>query len=182
MAAWSDARAKQCSGAAEQLANAWGTERRDAVATAIVGVGLPYAAAVSELTAARLDAYAHDWAAMHVEACEATTLRGEQSEAVMDLRMACLDRAMEDLDAVADVLTRADADVVEKAHEVVGQLRPLERCADVEALQADVEPPAAADAEAVEAVRARLARVRAELAAGRYPAAKQEVEAARQAA
>jgi len=182
VAAWSDARAKQCSGAAEQLANAWGAARREAVATAIVGVGVPYAAAVSERTAARLDAYADDWAAMHVEACEATTLRGEQSEAVMDLRMACLNRAMEELDAVADVLASADAGVVEKAHEVVGQLRPLERCADVEALQADVEPPDAADAEPVEAVRDRLARVRAELAAGRYPAAKQEVEAARQAA
>jgi tetratricopeptide (TPR) repeat protein len=181
-AAWSDARAKQCSGAAEQLASVWGPQRRGEIEAAVVAVGVPYATTVWERTAARLDAYADAWTAMHVETCEATTVRGEQSEAVMDLRMACLHRAKDELEAVAGVFASADAGVVQKAHEVVGQVRPLERCADVEALQADVEPPDPADAEGVEAVRARLARVRAELAAGRYASAKEEVVAARQAA
>ena len=64
---------------------------------------------------------------MHTGTCEATTVRGEQSASVMDLRMACLHRAKVDLGAVVGVLGTADADVVKRAHVLINRLRPLDR-------------------------------------------------------
>jgi tetratricopeptide (TPR) repeat protein/predicted Ser/Thr protein kinase len=177
---WATARAERCTGAREQLAGVWDDARRDQARAAMMGIGAAYADPVWERTAAELDRYTDEWVAMHTDACEATTQRGEQSAEVMDLRMECLRRAKVELGAAVDVLGDADAKVVHKAHELVGGLRPLSRCADVAALRADVEPPLPAEAAAVEEVRARLAEARAELKAGRYPQAQQRVEAAKE--
>jgi tetratricopeptide (TPR) repeat protein len=174
-------RAKRCSGAAEQLAEVWSDARRDAVQTAMLGTDAPYAAGVWERTQDELDAYAEGWTAMHTEACEATAVRHEQSEAVMDLRIGCLHRAKVELGAVVGVLETAEAKVVQKAHDVLGALEPLSRCADIEALQAEVEPPKPEEAEAVEVARARLAEAKAERKAGRYDKAQAKVDAAREA-
>ncbi|MCH9683359.1 MAG: tetratricopeptide repeat protein, partial [Deltaproteobacteria bacterium] len=104
------------------------------------------------------------------DACEATTLHGVQSAALMDLRMACLDRSREQLGAVVELLAMADADVVLRAHQLVDGLEPLSHCADVERLQAEIEPPAADQAAAVDRVRSQLAVSRARMLAGKYGA------------
>lgn len=96
--------------------------------------------------------------------------------ALLDLRMACLDRAKQELVATADVLVAADPEVVSHAHAMVAGLPPLANCADVEALTAAVAPPSSADTEAVDAIRADLARARALLHAGRYPDAQIAVD------
>jgi tetratricopeptide (TPR) repeat protein len=171
----------RCTGAAEALVGVWDAARRDELRTAVLRVEVPYAARVWERTAAALDAYAKDWIAQHTEACEATTIRGEQSAEVMDLRMSCLHRARVDLAAVTGVLASADADVVANAHDLVHRLRPLQRCTDIEALRADVEPPSPEEAEAVEAIRVGVAEAVAEEEAGRYDAARAKIEAAREA-
>ena len=134
---------------------------------AVLATEVPYAEQVWERTAADLDRYASEWTAMHIEACEATTLRGEQSVRVMDLRMACLHRARMSLEAATDVLASADAEVVARAHAVMAGLRPVSRCADVAALQADVDPPMPAEADAVQELRRKLAALYAARAAGR---------------
>jgi tetratricopeptide (TPR) repeat protein len=173
------AEGSQCTGAEQQLAAAWGEERREQVHGAILGIGASYATTVWEHAATTLDDYAASWAAMYTEACEATTVRGEQSSEVMDLRMACLHRARVELEAVTRQLADADADVVSHAHELTGGLRPLDPCADVDALRADVEPPLPDEREAVERIRARLAESRAARSAGRPAKAKAAVDAAR---
>jgi eukaryotic-like serine/threonine-protein kinase len=178
--AWAQARAQRCTGAEAQLAGVWDDDRRSAVQAAVIGVGKTYATHVWERTEAELDRYAAEWVAMHTEACEATTVRGEQSSAVMDARMACLHRAKVELQAVTAVLASADAEVVNKAHEVLGALRPLPRCADVTALQAEVEPPSDAEAAAVELAGVQLAASRAAVQAGKYDDASAQVEAAQE--
>jgi tetratricopeptide (TPR) repeat protein/predicted Ser/Thr protein kinase len=175
---WSSAAAERCRGAEQQLAGIWDDARRVEVHDAMLGIGKPYATAAWERTEHALDAYAKAWAAMHEQACEATTVRGEQSATVLDLRMACLHRAAVDLHATVDALADADADVVQEAHELVAGLRPLSRCADIEALTQDVEPPLPEQAPAVEATRVRLAEARAQLEAGRYAQAQAALEAA----
>jgi len=177
--AWTSARAERCSGARARLDEVWGAARRAEVEAAMRGVGAAYVTKVWERTARELDGYADAWASMHTEACEATTIRGEQSAAVMDLRMACLRRASMELEAAVDLLADADAQVVQRAHEIVAGLRPLSRCADVEALQADVEPPAAADAATVEQARRSLEEARVAEQAGRYSQARSKVEEAK---
>jgi tetratricopeptide (TPR) repeat protein len=99
----------------------------------------------------------------------------------MDLRMACLHRARQELVAVADVLADADSEVVSKAHEVTGALKGLDRCADVESLQAGVEPPAPEDAAAVDATMALIVRAEAERKAGRFTPARTSLEEASKA-
>jgi len=177
---WVAARSQRCSGAQAQLAGVWDDARREEVRAAVLGVGASYAKAAWLRSASTLDAYAEAWTVMHAETCEATTVRGEQSSEVMDLRMACLHRAKMELSAATGVLGSADAAVVQNAHEVVGELRPLSQCEDVAALEAEVEPPRPEEAQAVEAVRDQLMEARAERNAGRYEAAEAKVEAAKQ--
>jgi tetratricopeptide (TPR) repeat protein len=176
---WSAARARQCTGAREHLAGVWDDTRRAAVSAAMLEVGASYAGPVWERTRTELDRYADEWAQMHTEACEATTLRGEQSTEVMDLRMGCLHRAKLGLEAVTQVLASADAEVTRNASDVVGSLGGLDRCADVEALRAEVEPPRADEADAVEGIRKQVAAATAELEAGRYDRALATLEAAK---
>ena len=153
--------ADRCSGAEARLSGVWDAARRDAARVAIAGTGVAYGEATWEHVAPRLDAYARGFTGMHREACEATAVRGEQSSEVMDLRMACLERARLRLRAVTDRLVEADAEVIEHAHALVEDLPAIERCADVDALREGVEPPPAEDAEAVGRAIEALAEARA---------------------
>ncbi|MEM9458803.1 MAG: tetratricopeptide repeat protein [Myxococcota bacterium] len=174
-------RIDRCTGARAQLVGIWDDARRQEVEDAIVGTKLGYAPDVWERAVQpALDDYADAWVAQHEDACEATSVRHEQSAEVMDRRMACLYRAKRALSAAVGVLARADAGVVANAHEVTGGLRPLSRCADVEALAAEVEPPLPAQTLAVDGVREILARAKAERDAGRYAGARAMVEDAKQ--
>ena len=158
-----------CGGAAQRLIGVWDDTRREQVASAIRGVTVPYAAQVSDRTRAELDRYASQWTAVHTEACEATQ-RDEQTPEVLDLRMSCLDRARDELSAVTELLADADRDVVDRAHRVVSGLPILSACSDIEALQADIEPPRPEDAAVVDQARTLLARAKAARTAGRHDA------------
>jgi len=69
-------------------------------------------------------------------------VRGEESTSVMDLRMACLERARSHLRATVDTLAHADRTVVENAIVVVKALPSLERCAgDAGRLTAEILIP-----------------------------------------
>jgi len=162
--------APRCSGAQQQLDGVWNEGARAEIEAAIMDTGLSYAASTWSKVAVELDGWATGWLAMHVEACEATQ-RHEQSESVMDLRMACLYRARLGLKAAANVFADATPEVVRNAHRVVGTLPRLERCADVDALQADVEPPPPEQADAVKSVHAEIAEARVRATAGEYDAA-----------
>ncbi len=177
---WSTTRARRCTEAAAiaHLQDAWDGARREQVERAVLGTGAAYAMDAWTRSERALEAYASAWTRMHVETCAATALRGEQSTAVLDLRMACLQRADVELGAVTRVLAQADAQTVQKADQLVGSLPPLERCADVDALQAEVEPPRAEEAVAVESARGDIALARAELRAGHYDEAEQALDAA----
>lgn len=73
-----------------------------------------------------LDGYAGGWIDMHTSACEATRLRGEQSEELLDLRMQCLTERLDALRATVDVLAAADSTVVARASSgAAGQTRRL---------------------------------------------------------
>ncbi|MEM9460900.1 MAG: tetratricopeptide repeat protein [Myxococcota bacterium] len=176
--AWSRSPQPPCRGARTQLAGIWDDGRRAEVEAAIVGVGLPYASGMWARTRPQLQAYADAWVQMHTEACEATAVRAEQSPRVLDLRMRCLHRAAGSLRATVDTLADADATVVRKADALVDDLRPLSRCADIEALEVDVEPPRPQDAQAVDLARQHLARVSSEAHAGRPVLAQEALMAA----
>ncbi|MBL8973130.1 MAG: serine/threonine protein kinase, partial [Myxococcales bacterium] len=155
------ARQGVCAGAARNLEGVWDADRRTAVAAAFRTTGLAYADDTWQRVAGRLDDYTAAWVAQHGDACQATYLRGEQSPALLDRRMACLHRAHTELRSLVDVLASADAGVVEHAAEATAQLPPLTRCADIQALLAERPPLAPAAAAAQSQLRETLARARA---------------------
>jgi tetratricopeptide (TPR) repeat protein len=171
-----------CTGAEAQLVDVWGPQRKADAEASVRGTGLPYAPQAWERAASTLDAFAASWVQEHRSACEATTVRGEQSADVMDLRMACLHRARQQLDAVVDVLIEADVQVVERSDRVTGGLAALDRCSDIATLRAAVPPPPRAVAPAVEAARAQLAIALTLSKAGKHADAKRIADEAAAAA
>lgn len=175
--AWVGGRNTVCEGAEREMETAWGDARQIAVKTALLVEETPYARALWERTRVRLDDYASDWVAAHEDACAATSIRGVQSEAVLDLRMSCLRSAELDLRAVTGVLANADDEVRQNVDAVLRGLPPLDECADVPRLQADIEPPPPEDAEQVREGRRLLAEAEAERNGGRYGPALERVQA-----
>ena len=166
LAHWRADRGALCSGGEQRLAGVWDPPRRAAVEAALLATGQAYAGETWTRVSAGLDQYAHEWAAMHRDACEATNLRGEQSPALLDLRMHCLDERRVELSALVDVLAAADSDVVANAAQAVSKLDPLARCADTRRLTEALPGPDPAVAAAVQTQQEALARARAEQLAG----------------
>ncbi|PTL81913.1 serine/threonine-protein kinase [Vitiosangium sp. GDMCC 1.1324] len=165
---WRQRNVNLCTGGPEKLEGIWDARRQTAIEKAFLATRLNYAGDTWKRVRGALDTYTTAWRDMHQDTCAATRLRGEQSEAVMTLRMACLESRRQELAALTEVFTDADATVVEKAISAASALRPLRGCADVEALMAEVKPPEDTPTrEAVAAARAQLARVKALTEAGK---------------
>lgn len=158
-----------CQGGAGQIAGVWDGGRAEAVRRAFAATRKPYAADAFARVKSILDQFSSTWVRMYGDACEATHLRGEQSTAVLDLRMGCLKARSGDLRALVDLFSSVDGEVVARSINAASALPPVALCADVEALQAVVPPPSSAEARArVEALRQRLSEARALHAAGLF--------------
>ena len=160
IADWRASEAAVCTGAAAELAPAWNDERRASVSAAL-------AAGDPDLlgpTLARLDNYALAWQSAHRDAC-LDHRRGEQSTAVLDGRMRCLERRSQALAAAVElVLTRGAA---VDAAQLFARLPALSACSEPErALSEAVLPDDPTLADAVEAVDRDLLAARAQLHAG----------------
>ena len=103
----------------------------------------------------------------HTAACEATHVRNEQSVELLDRRVACFDRHLEEFSALVSLLSRADETVIERSVTAAQQLSSLDSCRS-SASRFDVDPPPPASADAVAELRGHLARVRAFSAAAQY--------------
>jgi eukaryotic-like serine/threonine-protein kinase len=162
-------RERPCAGAEERLAGLWDDAQRERLRAALTGTGVGYADQVWVEVERQLDAYAVEWVAVHEEACEATHVRREQSDTLLDRRMSCLAGRRSALRALVEVLAAPDATVVQRAVQSAGALPSLEACSNTEVLLAQVEPPAdEATAGAVAVVRDQLADARALEGAGKY--------------
>jgi tetratricopeptide (TPR) repeat protein/predicted Ser/Thr protein kinase len=166
-----------CKGAEDKLVGVWDGDKKRAVSNALFATGMPYAPDTVRSVQNLLDAYAGAWVTMQTDACRATRLRGEQSEATLDLRAECLRHRLSDLKALTDLFTKADAKIVEKGIEAAQNLPPLQGCADVASLTARVKPPASPSVRAeLEKQRTALAEVRALRNAGKYSEALKTAE------
>jgi tetratricopeptide (TPR) repeat protein len=165
---WRSDRRLLCRGAERHLAGVWDEERRGRVLGALRATGVPYAEAAAREVGRALDGYAAGWAAQHEAACEATRVRGEQTEEVLGLRMACLEERRREVRAVSEWLLGADAKAAEQAAQAVHRLSPLEGCADVGALSGPVRAPGGEAGAEVERQRGRVAELRAARLAGRF--------------
>jgi len=143
-----------CAAGQARVAEVYGQSDRAAIEDALVDASLAWSRRVSDTVRAELDAYASAWAEGHRAACEASHVRHEQTGALLDARMACLDRRLSALEITVDALSGAEADVRENAVPLVTALPALAPCSDVAALQSGVALPAD------EAARERVAKAR----------------------
>ena len=172
--AWSGlhARSAPCAGAGDEVAQVWNAGARAKLQAAFAATGRPYAAQLLDRVAALLDARAHDWTTMRIGACEATRVRGEQSEALLDLRMRCLDRRLAELRTVTDVLGAADASTVDRSVDAVLGLERLDACADPDYVRSAFPPPTdPARVHQIAALRERLDRANVMVNTGDYKGA-----------
>jgi serine/threonine protein kinase len=150
--------APRCDSGAAAWGDVWNEAERAAVQAAFARVssGSPLFATVDRT----LSGYRSDWIAQRDDACRATRVRGEQSEAVLDLRVACLDRKRRAVATLSRLFASADTDAVASAGNALASLAPVADCADTGALIARVAPPRdATQRAAVESVDAQIDEV-----------------------
>ena len=150
--------AEPCAGAERHLTGIWDPASKREVAAAFRTSAMPFADHASRTAERLLDSYANEWVGTRTAACKATRIVREQTETQMALRMVCLDRRLQELDALVDRLRTADASTVTKAVHAVQALPSIAACSDLAALSQSVPPPTNI------AARATVARIRRELA------------------
>jgi eukaryotic-like serine/threonine-protein kinase len=166
--------AAPCPDPAPALSTVWDEPVRQEVRAALLNAAPRF----GEFTAARvelaLDAWTAEWIDGHRDACAATHIRREQSEALLDARMRCLHARRDSLAATVGMLREADAGVAERAIEAVEALPAVSPCADLAYVQAvDPLPDDRSLAAIVSAQLEDVAHVRALRAVGRFDAARE---------
>jgi tetratricopeptide (TPR) repeat protein len=151
--------ASMCASPSDRLDGVWDDTTRASLQDAFASVEVGYAQQTWHLVESRLDQWAEDWSAAHVETCESAR-RNEQPRAVYDAQMACLSRHLGALSAMLDAFSEPDANMLSTAVEAVDELPPAQRCsaAAVSAAASEFvdDPLTAAKAEEVRAELTRL--------------------------
>jgi tetratricopeptide (TPR) repeat protein len=163
--------ARVCDASAGAFAGIWDPGVKETIHQAFRSTGAPFAESAWTGASRGLDGYTADWIAMSKDSCEATRVRGDQSDAMLDLRASCLRARLEEVKAQSELFLAAGADkgIVEKAAQAVSQLTPLDGCADVDRLTAKVKPPAREDdRRRAEAIRSQFVRAKALMDAGLF--------------
>jgi len=135
--------AAPCAASARALDPVWNQAARDRLAaTFAASAELPTGPITARRATEVLDRYGRSWAAMRVDACEATRVRGTQSAELLDRRMRCLDFRLAALDGlVTTLVTSKPTETVNRAVQGAISLPAVSDCADVDALLAAVPPP-----------------------------------------
>ena len=161
---------RQLCGAGEaHVEEVWNADRRTQLEAHFVSVAEGLGLEAVEAVASRLDSYTDRWATIHREACLATRIRGEQSEALLDRQMACLRRRLRETDHLLALLEVGGRELANSALEAVLGLDVPEVCADSTALVERLPLPEDEMTRAALAdLEDRLAAAKAESLAGDY--------------
>lgn len=162
-----------------QIARAWNAETREELHAAMLRSGHPDAAAIAARIAATLDGYRSAWLATRLDAWRATNLRGESAE-LLQLRMSCLARLADELDAFVQLATRVGSgEDLSRLGRAVQGITPASACADQRQLAAILPGSVGGPLrDAVVRVETKQAELRAMLLAGRPADAVVQAEAA----
>ena len=156
----------RCESGDTRVAAAWSTARADRIRESLVATDKAYAPTVAASISDALDERAEGWVTAYTEACEA------DDPEVLDRRMLCLNRRLDELDAAANVVEEAGGELVGDAQKLAAV---LDTVVDAEVcLRDDSTEPQPADpqtAARVAVARNRLVASRASENAGRYLAA-----------
>jgi len=151
--------------AQDRIARAWGPRQKEVLAAHLLASGHPAARGVLATLLRSLDQYRDAWIGMRVDAWGATYVRKEQDRALLERRLACLDRLADQLGAVVGELAALRRQQVPDAPGVVAGLLPVAICADRDRLLAMVAPTESASARAADT---ELGHIMAMTLAGRH--------------
>jgi tetratricopeptide (TPR) repeat protein len=163
-ALWGNARSRAtsgqlCRGAERKLVGIWDQDQQNAVRSAFLATGKPFADDALRGVDKTLDEYTSRWVKVRTETCEETRVQGSQSERMLDLRMACLDERLAAVGALTNGFVHAGSDVVVRAFTAAQSLPTLAACSDPKWLEARVKPSEDPQVRAkVEGIREELAR------------------------
>ncbi|MBL4687931.1 MAG: serine/threonine protein kinase [Nannocystaceae bacterium] len=127
-----------CRRSGERMEGVWNWGRKSAVKAAFADIDVPYAADAWRGAASTIDDYTEAWVVMRRSACEATFERGEQSEALFDARMQCLDRRLEEVDALLTAFETPDGEIIARSVAASLKLSLLDDCANEVLLRAQL--------------------------------------------
>jgi eukaryotic-like serine/threonine-protein kinase len=162
-------RGEQCTGAGPLMASVWSPAAQQKLEAAFTATGKPFAPESARKVVQVLEGYARGWTRMHTEACVAARVQGTQTEALLSLRMVCLERRRRDFRALVGLLTEADAKVVERSVDAAAALPSLQACQDIESLAEQSPLPGdPARRATIERLGEQLSQIKALQDAGRY--------------
>lgn len=165
-------RSQVCAGADQALQSIWDSDVQQRAERAFARTGLSYAPAAWKKTRDELDGFARRWVVEKTRACEATRIRKEQSDEMLDARMGCFEARRAELGALTALLTDADATVVENAGPAAAALTRRGFCEGVAVTAAPQ------DAAQFQRAQTAIASARAHFQAGKYAAAAPKAEEA----
>jgi tetratricopeptide (TPR) repeat protein len=158
-----------CTGTERALAGVWDPPVKHEIHSGFAATKKPWAEASYNGLARALDGYAKDWTEATVGNCEATRIRGEQTEKVFAARQLCLDQRLEELRVLAKLLQQPSDALVEKADKAAFELEPVAACANTASLISPDVIPVEHRKKYLELLFT-LASARASMIAGQYVA------------
>jgi len=166
-----------CAGGAARVAEVWNPSARSTLKSSFEATGRQHSAATLQRVVDRLDDFATDFAATHRASCEATKLRGTQSELLLDRSMACMGRQLEQVRQLVGLLGDADKRSLDRAVQATNKLTNLDACRNAKALARVVPlPESPEDRETLDELWKALARTQATFSLGSYKAALESLE------
>ncbi len=135
-----------CSDGSARIEEVWNADRSSSLLGAFTQADSEAAPKAHQAVEDALSSFADDWKAGHLDACEAHRVREEQSGALFDRRMLCLQRRLDRTEALLDAFATPDAAAVAAANQIGGAVPSVDTCEDTELLSTMVPPPDAPDA------------------------------------
>ncbi|MCA2981218.1 MAG: tetratricopeptide repeat protein [Myxococcaceae bacterium] len=164
-AAWH--RPVRCDAGAGRMTATWNDAARDALRRTITQPSRPWSRDLASTLTASLDGWARAWVASYDDACAATHVRHEQSERLLDLRMACLERRRIEFEAVTAALGSLDERSLDSAPALVRGLRSVGPCSDTRRLDGLAQPLSESGHAEAQALLPRVSQLKALHDAGR---------------
>lgn len=180
---WQRTREARCTSGAAELDEVWNPALATSLGQRFAATGVGYAAAAARAVTESFDRYGLAWVESRNRICRATQIDGTQSAALMDLKMACLERRRQELRALAagfaEPAQSLGAEAVERAPDAAASLASLADCSRDDLVLARARPPADEPGRTRLAdIERLLAEAPAQLALGRT---RDSLELARQA-
>jgi len=135
-------REQPCDDVDDALVETWSVERAQQLGDAILETRHPDALGHRKRVVDELDAYAEGWKTARADACRATYIDQEQSEAMFDRRMQCLQRRRSRLEAAVEMLAGANGKAsLDRRMPVAFELPSIAECNDTEAMMSSIPLP-----------------------------------------